>query len=258
MNKLGWCRGIADARLLRDCGFDFIECPLAVLPLEDEAALRRELAAYKESPLPVSAFNSFFPGSIKIVGPEAEPERIRRYIHAAARVLGELGSRIAVLGSGKSRRIPDGWEKARAEEQLLRTLAWIAGEFDGTKATLAIEPLNAKEDNFINRVSEAAVYAGMVGRPQVRVLADLYHMDEEREPLEELLVHREWLAHVHIADSGRLAPGTGQYPLARFVGLLRDAGYAGMISAECTVVDAREELPRSLAFIQSLGEVRNA
>ncbi len=61
-------------------------------------------------------------------------------------------------------------------------------------------------------MSEAVVLAGKMNRPPIQVLANLYHMMEENEPLENIETARSYLQHVHVADSGRMAPGTGDYP----------------------------------------------
>ena len=250
MVSFGWCGGIEHAETYKRLGFDYVECPLTSLDLENESGLDEKLSLFRNSPVPALAFNLFFPGGMKVVGPEAEPERIRRYVQRAASALGAIGAEVAVLGSGRSRSVPDGWERARAEEQFVQLLDWIAGEFSGTGVTLAIEPLNTKESNIVNSVSEAVTFAQTVNRPAIRVLADFYHMDEEKEPLHTLIDHKDWLAHIHLADTGRLSPGTGQYPYAEFAAALKAAGYAGMISAECTVNDPETELPASLSFMK--------
>jgi sugar phosphate isomerase/epimerase len=250
MNRFGWCRGIDDAELLQRHGFDYIECALAGLKLENKDEHSKLLPQYINSPLPVKAFNVFFPGEIKVVGPAVDPDRVRRYVAGAAEALNKIGAEISVLGSGGSRSVPEGWERARAEEQLVQLFHWIADEFEGTGVTLAIEPLNTKESNIINRVSEGVYYAKQVNRSPIRVLADFYHMDEEKESYETLVDHKEWLAHIHLADTGRLSPGTGHYPYDIFVDRLKQAGYQGMISAECGVSDPDQEFPASLKFIR--------
>jgi sugar phosphate isomerase/epimerase len=75
-------------------------------------------------------------------------------------------------------------------------------------------------------------------------------MEEEREPLDELVAHAKWLAHIHLADSRRLSPGTGVYPYDRFFAMLREARYQGMISAECHVNDLEADMRASLAFLR--------
>ena len=62
-------------------------------------------------------------------------------------------------------------------------------------------------------------------------------MNEEHEPLQTLREQGGWLAHIHLADSGRLNPGTGvggsAYDYPAFFGHLEAAGYAGLMSCEC-------------------------
>ncbi|MDR6879897.1 sugar phosphate isomerase/epimerase family protein [Bacillus sp. 3255] len=250
MYSFGWCSSIGDAGKLHELGFDYIECALAPLSLENEQEFAAKLPMYLDSPLPVSAFNIFFPGDLKVVGPEADQERIRRYVNKAASALHRIGAKTIVLGSGKSRSIPEQWERSRAEEQFLQLLELIGQEFTGNGVTLAIEPLNMKESNFINSVTEAVSFARQCNHPAIRVLADFYHMDEEAEPLLTLVENQAWLQHIHIADTGRFTPGSGAYPYDQFAKALADSGYTGMISAECTVRDPDTELPLSLAFMK--------
>ena len=76
-----------------------------------------------------------------------------------------------------------------------------------------------------------------MNRPEIRVLADFFHMDEENKPLETLREHCDWVVHIHLADTGRRNPGTGSYPYDRFFGLLKEIGYAGICrpSARSTI-----------------------
>ncbi|MBP1964597.1 sugar phosphate isomerase/epimerase family protein [Paenibacillus aceris] len=250
MYAFGWCSEIQQAERLRSLGFDYIECALVSLNLENEKDYAERLPLFLNSPLPVNAFNIFFPGDMKVVGPEVDQERLRRYIYKAANALNHIGVKTVVLGSGKSRNIPDGWERDRAEEQFIQLLAHIGEALTGTGVTLALEPLNKKESNLVNSVSEAVMFASQANHPSIRVLADFYHMDEENEPLQTLVDNKAWLQHIHLADTGRFYPGSGNYPYDQFVSALKASGYEGMISAECTVKDPETELPASLAYIK--------
>ena len=58
--KLGWCAPLKDAGIVRDAGYDYIELPLAAQDFAPGAKI--------ESPLPVAAFNYFWPQDIRIVG----------------------------------------------------------------------------------------------------------------------------------------------------------------------------------------------
>ncbi|MFD0678051.1 MULTISPECIES: sugar phosphate isomerase/epimerase family protein [unclassified Paenibacillus] len=250
MTAFGWCLPIEHAGELNEYGYDYIECMLAPLLTKNEEDFKKALPLYINSPLPVKAWNVLFPREIKVVGSEANDDVTKRYISRAVETMEKVGSSIFVFGSGGSRSVPEGWDLNRAEEQLLNLLNWFADECEGTKLTLAIEPLNRKESNIINSVNDGVHLAKQINRSSIRVLADFYHMDEEQEPLDTLVANKDWLAHIHVADTGRLAPGTGQYPYENFIAQLKAANYTGLISAECTLIDREKELPQALQFLQ--------
>ncbi|MCB0063841.1 MAG: sugar phosphate isomerase/epimerase, partial [Caldilineaceae bacterium] len=81
---------------------------------------------------------------------------------------------------------------------------------------------------------------------------DFYHMDEEHEPLSNLVTCKERLAHVHVADTGRRAPGTGSYPYGEFVEQLRLANYDGMVSIECRWEDFAAETGPACAYLHQV------
>lgn len=73
-------------------------------------------------------------------------------------------------------------------------------------------------------------------------------MEMEEEPYSELEPIADLLAHVPVADSERLAPGTGCYNYPGFFGTLHYIGYHGRIAAENTWRDVPAEgAPRSLS-----------
>ena len=249
--KIGWCAPLKQAGLVREAGFDFLEVPLAPLGLEDKTTFdqaRRELA---ECPISVAAFNMFLPRDMRVVGPDTDDDRLTAYLGKAADLIDSAGATIVVFGSGWARNVPDDWERARGEDQFLQALSWCADALRGTGTTLVIEPLNRKESNIVNSVEEGVHFASQVNRPEIRVLADFYHMDEEQEPLETLAAHGAWLAHIHLADTGRRNPGTGSYDYGRFFDQLKSAQYTGMMSAECNVERPTADMRHSLAFLRS-------
>jgi sugar phosphate isomerase/epimerase len=146
--------------------------------------------------------------------------------------------------------VPDGFPMEEAQIQLADFLdvAGDAAKQYGLK--VAIEPLNRKESNVINSVAEALELAIAVGRPEVRVLADLYHIDEEQEPLSHVADAGPWMLHTHTADTGRYRPGSGSYDNLGFMRALLNAGYDGRMSVECSWGDFAAEAPLALEFLR--------
>jgi sugar phosphate isomerase/epimerase len=246
--QFGWCAPLADAGRLAAARYDYVELPLAacVDRFPSPAAAK---AALTELSIPPRAFNYFFPNDMRVVGPVVDVHRVKAYLARAAELLHAAGARIAVCGAGWARNCPD-WPLQDTEDQFVTALSWAADAIAGSGTTVVIEPLNRMECRLVNSVAVAARIARRVNRPEIRILADFYHMDEEREPLSEIVAHREQLAHVHLADTGRLNPGTGTYDYPTFFGCLKAAAYQGTMSVECRAERDEPALSQSLAFLR--------
>jgi len=117
---------------------------------------------------------------------------------------------------------------------------------------VCIEPLNRSESNVLNDLGEAVRLAQEADHPQVRALADLYHMVREEELMEHLAEMGSWISHVHVADTDRWPPGTGSYPYPAFFSTLRQIGYDGRCSIECRWEDLAAECGPALKFLRRM------
>jgi sugar phosphate isomerase/epimerase len=134
---------------------------------------------------------------------------------------------------------------------LLRAYSWAADAFEETGVVIGIEAQNRKEANIITSLDEAVHYAQAVNRPQIKVMADFYHMDEENEPLEKLSEFSDWIVHIQLADTGRQNPGTGSYDYETFFRHLKESHYGGHISVELMHEIPESEMRRSLKFLRN-------
>jgi sugar phosphate isomerase/epimerase len=115
--------------------------------------------------------------------------------------------------------------------QALVELAEHAGSEYGVP--LLIEPLNRYETNLLNEVGATAGWLGTLPTKNLRILADLFHMNIEEADMSQALRQAGALVgHVHFADSNRRAVGMGHAPIADAVATLRSLGYGGYLSAE--------------------------
>ncbi|MBI1294561.1 TIM barrel protein [bacterium] len=249
--QFGCCCSLDQAEAAKAAGFDFVECTVRSLtPEVDEFA--PVLAAYSASPLPVKAFNVFLPGDLKITGPSVDWPAVQNYVDEALRRVDQIGARVVVFGSGGARNVPDGFSFEEADAQLKRFLSIVAQAAEPLGITVVIEPLNKLESNVINSVPAGVALAAAVGSSSVQVLADLYHMMMDGEALEHVRTHAQWIKHIHVADSGRFAPGTGDYPYAEFFGMLHAIGYDGFISVECRWRNFEEEAAGAVAYLKKM------
>jgi len=106
-----------------------------------------------------------------------------------------------------------------------------------SKVPLLIEPLNRYETRIVCSCAEALRFvndlAAEVGRDRIGILFDTFHaVLEERDPYEAYLEVREWVRHIHVADSNRRAPGEGMIDWLKFLSIVRSCGYQGFVSVE--------------------------
>ncbi len=240
--KFGVCARVEKSELVKAAGFDYIELSVAgdLMPEIEEAEWDRHRWLIEAMPLLPESFNSFI-RSGKITGPEADTERLKKYVKTALRRASLVGGSIIVFGSNTARNIPDGFPRERALQQIEEFLIMCADESDQTGVKVAIEPLHSGESNIINLVSEGAEIARKINRMGVQNLADTFHMEKENEPVSAIVDSADVLAHVHTADTDRFAPGIGLYDHPALFRALRDAGYDDRLSIECDWQDKFDE-----------------
>jgi len=250
--QFGVCTGIENAEFARSAGFTFVEPTVRSLHNSKDFSVIQ--ASHAAAGLPTPTFNVFVPGDLKITGPAVDLAQLQVYVAESLRRVKSVGGELVVFGSGGARNIPDGFSRDAAWQQIIDFLRMAADECEKSGVSIAIEPLNRKESNVINSVAEGVRLAKAVDRPSIRVLADLYHMEEDAEPTDTVVENAAWLTHVHVADSGRLAPGTGSYPYAEFFGYLKSTGYRGRIAVECKWQDFEEEAGPAVEYLHKMWE----
>jgi sugar phosphate isomerase/epimerase len=263
--RFGCCGGIADAPLIRDAGFDYIELPVgALMSATDDAAFRRIMANVGAFGIPVEACNVFIPAALKITGPQVERAPLWQYAALALQRMGEIGVRVCVFGSGGARSIPEGFDRAQALDQLAAFLDHVQETSARHGVRVVIEPLNRKESNVFNSVGESDDFTVARGLTGIGVLADLYHISVEGESYDGIVAAGDRLGHVHVADADRSAPGEGAATdYAGFFQTLRSTGYSGTISIEARwkttagdelagadTIDRETEHRRALTFVR--------
>lgn len=232
---IGWCGTPDKAADMHAAGLDYMELQLVPLQLDDPASFSAAKALVRNLPLPVPVMSYLFPHDIRLVGPVVHEERAKAYFDRVVELMAVAGATQVVYGSGWTRNIPEGFDAHLAQAQYVQALQWCAKALDGIGATLVIEPLNRRESNQCNHVGDGVRLARLTGMANVRGLADFYHVDEEAEPLTTMGEFGSELAHVHLADTGRMNPGTGSYDYATFMGQLKRSGYKGRMSGECGI-----------------------
>lgn len=251
--RFGCCVPLDDVAVVESHGYDYFEPVVGTLMPEaseaDFAPVRRKMENLSIRP---EAFNVFIPGQIPLVGPHVDRERFTRYVTVATRRAAEVGGKVIVFGSGRARNVPEGFDRTRARQQLVDFLVVTGEAAARAGVTIAIEPLNRGECNIINSVEEGLELAREIGTESVKVLVDNYHALLEKEPFDNIVRARSWLAHVHVSDPSRLYPGSSDYDYTEFLASLHRAGYNQRISVECRWSDFPAESVVALELLRRI------
>lgn len=141
----------------------------------------------------------------------------------------ELGAP-AIIGSmqGKSSQAV---KRETANAYLREGLEVLNEHASQYQTVLLFEPLNRYETDQANTLEQGQRL--VEGIPNVRLLADLFHMNiEEANMADAIRRAGRSIGHVHFADSNRMAVGLGHLDVPPVIAALREIGYTGYLSAE--------------------------
>lgn len=158
----------------------------------------------------------------------------------------------AIIGSMQG-RVEEGVSRDQALGWLAQALEQLGPRAAALGVPLLIEPLNRYESNLLNTVDQTLALLQPLRTRNVRLLADLFHMNIEEASLPEALRRAgPVLGHVHFADSNRRAVGFGHTGIGPVVDTLVELGYRGYLSAEILPLPTAEE-----AAVQTLASFRS-
>jgi sugar phosphate isomerase/epimerase len=190
----------------------------------------------------------------------AERMRTVEVMRALIELCTDLGGKILVHGSPKQRLIGPDRSRDEALGHAKECFAAIANDAEQAGVTYCIEPLAAPEAELINTVEEAAAIVDEIGSPAVRTMIDTCAAGRgERAPIPELI--ERWLpsghvAHIHLNDPNRRAPGQGDLRFGPILAALRSQAYAGICSIEPFVYqpDGPTCAARAIGYLRGLLE----
>ena len=155
-------------------------------------------------------------------------DRMMRTVDLAApgKALVVIGGVRGVLEGSESERRD---QYARAVDSVGRYADYAAP----LGVSLAVEPINRYETNYLNTIEEALGFVDEVGLPNVGVLPDTFHMNiEEADLVAALRSAGDRLLHAQFVDSNRLAAGRGHIEFEPLAEVLRQLDYQGYLSTE--------------------------
>lgn len=213
-------------------GYDGVELALSDAEQADRGGLEKALSRHGLELPAISTGRVFAERKVWLTHPEAA---IRREAVDTLKGLITLASRYgALVNIGRVRGyVHENESQEMAIERFLEGMAECADAADRVGVTLVLEPVNRYETNFVNSVPDAMGLLERLGRPNVKIMPDVFHMNIEDASIEgNLLAAGNLVGYVHLADSNRLAPGQGHLDFHGILAALQQIDYRGYVTAE--------------------------
>jgi sugar phosphate isomerase/epimerase len=245
---------IEQIRIAKDLGFNYVELHVRDPKKIDLSLLKKGLLETGIKVSTIGTGQAYVDEQIYFSSPDESIrrkaiERIKNQIRFAA----ELKAKV-IIGTIKG-PLPLEVEKVQtAKDYILKALiecVKFAKQF-GTQLTL--EAINRYESNYLNNAAETVELIQEVDSPFLGLHLDTFHMNiEEISITKTLCKYSDYLAHLHLADSNRWAPGMGHMNFRSILKTLQEINYQGFLGIECLPVPSpREAAVYSLKYITNM------
>jgi sugar phosphate isomerase/epimerase len=168
-------------------------------------------------------------------------ERIEKYIGFAREtdskvIIGLIRGRYNFESSAKKERL-----------NIISSLKECCRSAENNNVDLIFEPINRFEVDSYNTISESVKLIEEIRSDNLKLLIDSFHTYLEEDPLyiwEYLKDKTHYVAHLHLADDNRRAPGTGHFDFRTFLNIFKESGYNGFASIETIMKPSFEDVAR--------------
>lgn len=217
------------------------------------------------SNLDLCSIHHIYPSEIKLLSTDKNERKIAiDYTKTLIKLAVDIGCKIVVAGGGLSRKRPPDVSFDRAWNWLCEIFSHSADYAEKSGIIIAIEPLNRYETNMITNTQEGLKLIDHIGSPAIQIMYDTYQMNiEDASFRHSIKKARGKIAHVHVADNNRLAPGRGHIDFKEILHALNSIDYQGYISLETYCIspeqlylpnyeDADAEVTQAKAFLSKI------
>jgi sugar phosphate isomerase/epimerase len=176
-------------------------------------------------------------------------ERIKKYIDFA-----QLVDSKVIIGLIRGRYKYNSSPK-REKLNILSSLKDCCNYAEDKNVLLLFEPINSFEIDSYNSISESINLIDEINSDNLKLLIDSFHTYLEEDPgtvweyLEEI---SDYVAHLHLADSTRRAPGSGFFDFKKFLKIFKRNQFDGFASIETIMKPSFEDVAKESALYLNL------
>lgn len=222
----------ASIKKAADSGYDGVELALKDASDVDPAQLGSWLTSAGIEVSVISTGQVFAVSGLYFTHPEAAA---REKVVAVFKDLTDLAADYSqMINVGRVRGfVAEGQSREEAEGLFVETAQRICDYAASKGVTVIIEPVNRYEINLVNNLDQGAELLAKVGKENLGLMPDVFHMNIEDASISgSLIKHADLVKYIHLADSNRLAPGQGHLDFDDVFTGLEKAAFDGWASVE--------------------------
>ena len=229
-----YCGDMAQAfKKLSDLGYEGIELMTKLPSTLDGPSLRLLLAENHLALAGLCTGHVFGEDHLGLVTPELQIDpvaiaRLKEFIDlAASQGPGTL------VNIGRSRGLGDPQRKEATQSVAAEAIQDLSDYAVLGQVRIILEPINHEEASYIHSTQDGIELVRRVNRPNFGLMLDTYHMYlEDTDMVASLYEAAPFCWHLHISDSNRCYPGSGEIRFDRVIATLNDLGFNGFAGTE--------------------------
>jgi hypothetical protein len=201
-NSLGLIVSVNKDSIAHAAGFTMIGESVGKMlsPSLTEAQFKSNVERIKNAQSKVYMCNILFPSTMKIAGPIVNTPVILAYVDSVFLRASQAGIHHIILGSGGSRRLPDGYDAKKAQADFTVLCSKLALVAQKHHIMLVLESLETAETNFLLTLKETAEVVRAVNNPNFKLNADIYHIGRMKEDPQVIIDNADIIVHCEIAE----------------------------------------------------------
>lgn len=240
-------------KMISQAGFDFVELPLFQIENQNSQEFDKLRKTLSSTQLSSQTCANLFPDEMILTGPEADAKAIQIYLSRAFSRAEKIGIKNIVFASVPAWQIPKKSTKNEGIQMIVSLITqMILPEAEKYQIKILIEPLRNTICDLVTTLSEAMLIVNQIKSPNLKLMADLYHLEINDEKPEQISRYSTQIEHIHIAQPGRHLP-TNDFStmINTYLDQFKNFGYDKTISFETLAPADLQRLESSLRLLKS-------
>lgn len=212
-------------------GYDGVELALLDKSQVDTGLLKRLLCDHQLELPVISTGQIYGEGGLCLTDPAQSRRNLAlSKFKSLMEVAAEFGAKINI---GRIRGPLWNKNSIKSEDHFLACLEILSDYGRVLGVEIILEPVNRYEIDFVNTCADGVRIINRLGRENVKLMPDLFHMNIEEASIEgTLMKYIDYIGYIHIADSNRYAPGYGHLDFQSIFLTLIALQYRGFVTVE--------------------------